>query len=62
MTRQLIIRLSGAKRIYRAEAYISLDNDGITPKLFGTIQHVKDGPKHEHVFLFTEKGWVKCQK
>ena len=61
MTEQLLVRLTGAKRVYFAEAWISLDNDGITPKLFGTIQHIKNGPKHRHTFLYIKKGWIKCQ-
>ncbi len=60
MPEQLLIKLIGAKRICYIEAWISLSNDGETPCLHGIIRHTAGGPKHEHVFLHTKKGWIKC--
>ncbi len=60
MPENLLIKLIGAKRVHFINAWLELNGGGTTPALHGIIQHVKNGPKHEHKFLHTKKGWVKC--
>jgi len=60
MPEELFKKLIGAKRVHDVSAWLHLGADGVTPYLRGLIRHIKDGPAHEHVFLHTKKGWVKC--